>query len=261
MTYSLTLSKRGAAIVLGGSGGIGEVISRTMAQAGSAVAVTYLTNESKAQQLKAEFAAIGVQASAHSIDLRDTQAAIQTIREIAELHGGIHTLVYASGPRHRLAAPGDLLPSELLDVLATEVAGFHAGIVAALPFLRLSQGSIVACTSMTPQRVFPQSLLSIVPKSALESLVRQVAHEEAQNLVRANIVGVGSLNVGMGARGGPRSNIDGIPPERMAQMDRLIPLGRRGTGEELASAALYFASDQASFITGQTIVVDGGQTL
>lgn len=262
MNYALTLSKRGTALVLGGSGGAGEAISHALAQAGASIALTYLSNEAKAQRLVAEIVEAGGNASAHKIDLREPEAAADEIGQIAALYGGIHTLVYAVGPIFSWAPIGNISPKELREVLAIETAGFHAGVFAALPFLRQAQGSIVACTTWANRRMFPCDGLSAVPKAAIESMVRQLALEEAENMVRANIVSLGSIAIGMGSSENERSMVKDITPEQYEQMLRKIPLGKRlGRGEELASAVLYLASDQASYVTGQTIIVDGGLSL
>jgi len=261
MTYRLTVTKPGVALVLGGSGGAGEAISRALAAAGSSLAIAYNTAGEKAQRVAKEIAATGVSASAHKINLTDAPSTIDTIRKIGA-EQGIHTLVYAVGPLFTWASIGDIPPNELKDVLAIETAGFHTAVFAALPFLRTSHGSIVACTTWANTRMMPGDGLSSVPKAAIDSMMRQLAREEAQYLVRANIVGVGSTNIGMGNAENPRNMVSGISDEQWEVMLRQIPLGNRlGRGEELASAAVFFASDQASYITGQQVIVDGGLSL
>jgi NAD(P)-dependent dehydrogenase (short-subunit alcohol dehydrogenase family) len=262
MAYELTLGGPGAALVLGGSGGVGSAICRALGRAGSDVALSYNSNTAKAHSVVDEVQALGRAASRWQIDLTQTAETAKAIAAISERHGGIHTLVYAVGPIFTWASIGDIPPPEFHSVLAVETAGFHAALHAALPHLRRARGSIVACTTWANRRMMSGDGLSAVPKAAIDSMVRQVACEEGRNLVRANIVSVGSVDIGMGSAANERSMAKDITPEQWTEMLCQIPLGERlGSGEELASAVVYLASDQASYVTGQTIIVDGGLSL
>lgn len=262
VSYSLTMTGRGVALVMGGSGGAGGHICRAFAQAGSDVALTYNSYGDKAAAIVAAVEGAGRAASSWRMDVKDVDAVAATVRAAAERHGGLHTLVHAIGPIFTWDSIGNIPPAELRDVLTIETMGFHAALHAALPYLRESGGSVVACTTWANRRIMAGDGLSTVPKAAIESIVRQVAREEAHHLIRANIVAVGSVDIGMGSAASERSMAKGISDEQWAVMLKQIPLGERlGKGEELASAAVYFASDQAAYVTGQTIVVDGGLSL
>jgi 3-oxoacyl-[acyl-carrier protein] reductase len=259
VSYGLTIGGKGAALVLGGSGGAGGHIALALARAGTDVAVTFNSYEDKARRVAAAIAGAGRKASTWKMDVTDPADVAAVVGAAAQAHGGIHTLVHAIGTIFTWDSIGDIAPAELRDVFAIEALGFHAALHAALPHLRSSGGSIVACTTWANTRIMPGDGLSTAPKAAIESMVRQVAREEAHHGIRANIVAVGSVDIGMGSAASDRSMAKGITDAQWAVMLRQIPLGERlGRGEELAAAAVFLASDQASYITGQKIAVDGG---
>lgn len=262
MGYELTLSGTGAALVLGGSGGAGGEISIALARAGSDIALTYNTNEARSTNVAKEVGSLGAKASSWRLDMSVPDSIAEIVSAVAAEHGGIHTLVYAIGPIFSWAPLGEVSTSELLAVLTVETVGFHAVVHAALPHLRMARGSIVACTTWANRRMMPSDGLSTAPKAAIDSMVRQLACEEAAHDVRANIVSLGSIDIGMGSASNERSMVKGISEQQWATMLKTIPLGNRlGRGAELASAVVYLASDQASYVTGQTIIVDGGLSL
>lgn len=262
MSYALTVGGKGAALVLGGSGGAGGHICGALARAGSDIALTYNSYGDKAKRIAATVEESGRKVSSWKMDVTDPANVAEVVQAAAEAHGGLHTLVHAIGTIFTWDSIGNISPAEFRDVLTIEAMGFHAALHAALPHLRKSAGSIVACTTWANKRMMPGDGLSTAPKAAIESIVNQVAREEAQHGIRANIVAVGSVDIGMGSAANERSMAKGISDEQWAVMLKQIPLGERlGSGEELASAAVFLASDQASYITGQKIIVDGGLSL
>jgi NAD(P)-dependent dehydrogenase (short-subunit alcohol dehydrogenase family) len=226
------------------------------------VAISYNSNAAKAEGLRNELVDMGVDCSVWQLDLMRQQSIEDVVEGVAERHGGINTVIYAAGPRFELAPIGQTAPEELHRVMMAETLGFHRLVHAALPHLRKSQGAIVACTTMANHRVLKGDGLSAAPKAAIDSLIRQLAVEEGRHLVRANSVCIGSMDFGMGAMDSGSSVTKDMTPEQWEGLKRSIPLGRRlGRSEELAAAVLFLAADQASFITGQFIVVDGGQSV
>jgi len=136
-------------------------------------------------------------------------------------------------------------------VIEVDVLGLIAALQAVLTPLRESKGSIIAITTYQAGRIEPQGGLSAVPKAAVDRLMASVAREEGRYGVRANAVRAGWIAAGSGVR----DHGEGV------QATARTALGRMGEPEELARVVSFLASEDASFVTGATITVDGGQSL
>src|SRR3954452_3516415 len=245
----------GAALVTGGSGGIGRAVVRLLAERGSDVAFTWRTNEDAAGRVAEELASYGVHVSAHRLDVSDVYACERVVTELAERHGGLHTLVHAAGPLVPMTHLSGVDPETMARQLAEDSAGFFNVTQPALPHLRAAQGSIVAVTTAATNRFPVRDGLSSVPKAAVEALVRALAVEEGRYGVRANCVGPGMLTDGMARRLMESGELD----ERNLEAARAnIPLRRFGIGHDVAEAVCFLASARANFISGQKLDVDGG---
>ena len=261
---ALDFSKDGAIAIFGGSGGGGSAICRAFAEAGCNVAFTYHSNEKKAHEMERELVALGGEVSAYQLDLADATRTQATVDAMKRDFGDIHTVVYAAGPKFEVVNVADVSPAAFRDVTNAELLGFFNIVHATMPILRNNSGSIVACVTFANHRVLPFDGQSAAPKAGIESLVRQIAWEEAPHGVRANAVGLGWMNFGLGEiGGGERSMLKGDLGKQLAvEFANKVPLGHRpGLGHELADAVLFMASKQASYITGQCLLVDGGMSL
>ena len=149
-------------------------------------------------------------------------------------------------------------PETFRGVIEGDLAGFFNLVHACLPHLRSDGGgSVVAITSAGLKRFPPGDILSVAPKAGIEALVRGIAREEGRYGVRANCVALGVIEAGMFLK------------LREAELDETwqeaakanTPLRRFGTAEEVAEAAVFLASTRAGYITGQTLMLDGGYTI
>jgi NAD(P)-dependent dehydrogenase (short-subunit alcohol dehydrogenase family) len=245
----------GAAVVTGGSGGLGAAIAGMLAARGSDVALTYHRNERAAAEVVEQVTAAGRQAFAAPLDLVDAAAAAAFLDEVDARFGGVHTLVHAAGPHVPQRHLSTVAPEEFRAQLEAETAAFFNVVQPALPRLRATVGSIVAVTTAATVRYPVRDGLSAVPKASIEMLVRAVAAEEGRFGVRANCVGPGMLTDGMAQRLMASGDLDEAALEITR---RNVALRRFGRASDVAEAVCFLASDRANYVTGQHLAIDGG---
>ena len=251
----------GAALVVGGSGGLGLAVTRMLAARGADVAVTYRSRPEAGEAAVEAARGWGRHASSYALDLgadcaADDAAAV--VAQVVETYGGLHTLVYAAGPHIPMAHLSTVAPVTMAAQLAADAAGFFAAVHPALPALRQAQGSVVAITTAATARFPVRDGLSSAPKAAVEAMVRALAAEEGRFGVRVNSVGPGMLTDGMAAR---LISSGELSEEALATTRGNIPLRRFGNATDIAEAVCFLASERAGFISGQKLDVDGGYSV
>lgn len=246
----------GAALVLGGSGGIGSGVAQAFAQAGSAVAVCYRSKREVAETTVAELHELGVAASAHRVDVRDEADVARLVADVVEEHQRIHTLVWGAGPVVEQIPVADTTPAQYRRSIEIETLGMFTAVHAVLPHLRAQGGGSVIHLGSAGDHWFPAlDGLSVIPKGANESLIRGIAKEEGAHNIRANSVLVGVIEAGMFLELKAQGVFD---EEWEREVHKLVPLKRWGQPADIGAACVYLASDQAGYVTGQQISVSGG---
>ncbi|MCY1281741.1 3-oxoacyl-[acyl-carrier-protein] reductase FabG [compost metagenome] len=246
----------GATLVFGGSGGIGQGVALEFARAGVPVAVGYRSKADVAQRVADQIREEGVNASTHQVNVTDAAQVKATLDAAIEAHGRVHTVVWAAGPFVNQRHISEMSRDDWQRAIDVEVMGFFNAAKAALPHLRASGGgSFVTLGSAGHLRWPDRDGLSVAPKAANESLIKGLAREEGRHNIRANSILVGVIEAGMFPQLLEQGQFDQKWIDETMQM---LALKRWGKAEEIGRAAVFLASDNAAYITGQQLNVSGG---
>lgn len=247
-----TLAGR-TAVVTGATRGIGRAIAEAFVRAGMRVAVNSRSPAECAATADALCGA-GGEAVPLAADLTEAEAVRRLAARAVELLGAVDVLVNNAG--QTMVAPSELLAEadwrRTLDLNLT--AGFLLSQAVGRHMLGRGRGSIVNVSSMTGTVAFPQRAAYCVSKAGLDMLTKVLAVEWAGRGVRVNAIAPGYVETAMLQALAARRVVD------QTALARRAPLGRLGTPEEVAAAALYLASDASSYVTGAVLPVDGGWT-
>ena len=247
----------GCAFVIGGSGGIGSAVCRTLARNGTDVVFSYRRNASGAERIVEELKSCGVDALALPLQLEDPVQVQQAMDRAHEWKGRIHSLVCATGADISMTYVSAADPDEWRRTIDSDLNGFFYLVRALLPHMRRDGGgSIVAMTSAGNLKHAPQDILSTAPKAGIEAIIRGIAREDGRYGIRANSIALGVIDGGLFHRIEKQ-----VTPEFVAAMRQNTALRRFGTPQEAAEAALFLASARSSYVTGACIPLDGGYSV
>ena len=240
-------------LVTGSSRGIGAGIARRFAREGHRVAIHYRAEEAQARALHDELASAGYSVMLVSGDIAREDEAKQIVSRVRERFGFIDVLVNNAG----IALPTQLITDTTLAdwnrVMETNVTGMFLVTNAVLPeMVSQKRGAIVNISSMWGVTGGSCEVAYSSSKAAVIGFTKSLAKEVAPSGIRVNCVAPGFVLTDM-TRGFDEGVIAGICEE--------TPLLRAGTPEDIASAVLFLASEEASFITGQVLSVDGGRCI
>jgi len=238
-------------VVCGGSRGIGRSVALGFAGAGANVSIC-ARGVGPLEATRAEIAALGVTAHAAPCDLADGPAVLAYVEKAAKALGGIDVLVNNASGFGAADTEEGWKAGLSVDVMAT-VRASHA----ALPYLEQSKGSIINVSSISGFRPSVRTPAYAAVKALLVNYTSSQAAMLAGKGIRVNGVAPGSIEFPGGSWEQRRTS----DPALYNRILNSIPFGRLGTPEEVANVVLFLASPLAAWVTGQTIIVDGGQML
>lgn len=245
------------AIVFGGSGGLGAGCVRALAKDWPAVAITYHNGRDRAEALAADLPD-GCMGYAVQCNVGDSASVTSTLQTVADRCGPIGAAVFSAGCAIDQPYISTISEEQWRQVFETETMGFIRVSSALIPLFRAQGGGVlVAVTSMANTRVIVGDTISAAPKAAIEALCKGIAKEEGRFGIRANTVAPGAMNSGLGEQ----YIAERMSPDFWEGFRKSIPLRRFGLAEDIGEAAAFFVSDRASYLTGQTLIVDGGYSL
>jgi 3-oxoacyl-[acyl-carrier protein] reductase len=240
------------AIVTGGSRGIGRACVAQLAREGAKVALVYHSNQQAAESLVAELASTAGEVRAMQADVRDLALAHKIVDQLFEEWGKIDVLVNSAGVV-RDGLLGAMTLEQWRDVLDTNLGGtFNYCHAVTQPMMMMRRGSIVNLSSTAAEFASRGQVNYAASKGGINGLTRALAKELAPRNVRVNAVAPGMIETDMS------QVVRGIAGD---QIKKMIPMKRIGQPEEIASVVAFLGSDDAAYLTGQVLRVDGGLSL
>jgi 3-oxoacyl-[acyl-carrier protein] reductase len=237
------------ALVTGGSRGIGRAASEALAKQGAHVVINYVSNEAAARETAQVIEQAGGKAELVQFDVADGEAAEKAISEVAKRLGRLDILVASAG----ITVDGLLLRLKDDDfdrILAVNVKGAVACARAAIrTMMRAKTGRIVFLSSVVGEMGNAGQTAYAASKAALLGVTKSLAREYASRGITVNAVTPGFVDTDM------TSN---LTDDQKVAMLTAVPLGRTGTAQEIAAAISYLVSDEAGYVTGHSLRVNGG---
>lgn len=242
------------ALITGAGGGQGRAAAVLFAQEGAKVVVADVKVEGGEETVRL-VRAVGGEAVCHATDVSSAAQVEALVRFTVETYGGLHILYNNAAVLHRKDALVTNLDEEIWDqVIAVNLKGVYLGCKYAIPeMIKAGGGSIINTSSLAGLLGVGNVHAYTAAKGGVIALTRTVAIAYAKQHVRCNVICPGAVDTPMMAH-----VLHGANPKLREGFERGIPLGRLGMPEDIASMALYLASDESSWVTGSVFTIDGG---
>ena len=243
------------ALVTGASSGIGKATAERLAREGASVCVNYYSERERAaaEQVAAAVEQAGGRALAHRADVGDEGQVEAMVAAVAKAFGGIDLLVNNAGIENQVALV-DMPLADWERVLRTNLTGTFLCLREAAKAMGAEGGTAVNISSVHEFIPWPGYAHYCASKGAVKLLMETAARELAPKRIRV-------LNIAPGAIATPINRAVLDDPEATKAVEAEVPLGRFGQADEIAAAVAWAASAEAGYVTGTTIVVDGGMSL
>jgi 3-oxoacyl-[acyl-carrier protein] reductase len=246
------LLKNKVALISGATRGIGRAIALELAGEGANIAFSYISCDSAAQDLEVKLQAMGVKAKAWRVDIKDFEAVSKWVAEVKDFFGGLDIIVNNAGIINDRAL-ALMQKEDWQKVLDTNLGGvFNLTRAAITGLIKQTSGIVVNITSVSGVTGMPRQTNYAASKAGIIGFTKSLAQEVARYNIRVNAVAPGFIETDM---------LSGLKETYKKELLNQIPLGRLGKTEEVAKAVKFLVSDAAGYITGQTIIIDGGMSL
>lgn len=240
------------ALVTGASRGIGRAIAEVLAKAGATVAGT-ATSEASAEKITQYLAEIDSNAKGYALNVNDHEAISERLKQITDDLGAAPSILVNNAAITRDNLLMRMKEDEWNDVINTNLTGlFHLTKSCIRPMMKARWGRIINIGSVVGQSGNPGQANYCAAKAGVEGFTRSVAIELANRGITANVVAPGFIDTEM---------TQVLAEDWREQLLSRIPMGRMGQPEDIANTVKFLASDEASYITGQTLHVNGGMYL
>jgi NAD(P)-dependent dehydrogenase (short-subunit alcohol dehydrogenase family) len=240
------------ALVTGGDSGIGRAVAALFAREGADVAIVYLCEHDDAAKTKAIVEQEGRKALTISGDIGDKELCERAVRQTVDTLGGLDILVNTAGEQHPDKHIREITEDQLKRTFKTNVFGMFFMTQAAEPHLKRGS-SVINCTSVTMYKGSPELLDYSSTKGAMTAFTRSYAKNAIEKGIRVNGVAPGPIWT-------PLNPFGGQPKEDLPKFGKDTPIGRPGQPTEVAPSFLFLACEDASYMTGQVLHPDGGDT-
>ena len=242
------------ALVTGGSRGLGRAIVETLAARGHRVMFTFASRAADATAVEAAVKSAGGDARSLRADVSDPKTAKDVVQATLQAFGRIDVLVNNAGTHLPGVTIADTAFEDWDRVIKVNLYGPFHMIQAVLPHMRSRKvGNIVNLSSNITNRMPAQNCVYTVSKVGVEAMTRILSKEEGRNGIRVNAIGPGPIRTDM-----LEETMVKIGPERAEAFIKSVPMGRKGEPQEIADAVAYLVSNEASYVTGQILFVNGG---
>ena len=256
MRHNTNAYPEGFALVIGGSGGVGTAICKELVESQVPLLLTYNSNQTRAEALVSELQAVSTDVACCQVRLQDLASLEAALDLGLKAYGRLHSVFIATGYDIPQSPVSEVTPELWQRVMRSDAEGAFNAIHATLPHLRTGGGgSYVHISSAGLLKYPPLDILSVAPKAAVEELIKGVAKEEGINNIRANSIAIGVIETGIFLRLKEQGVFDDAWIEGVKSA---LPLNRFGQPKEVAKMAVFLASNNAAYTTGQLIPVDGG---
>ena len=244
------------AVVTGGGSGIGEAISLRFGQEGASVAILDMNMEN-AEKVAAKIEANGGKAKAFSCNVADSTNVKEVFEAVEKEFGGVTTLVNNAGIAH-IGKVHETAPEDLDKIYNVNIKGVYNCLHSAVKhFLNNGGGSIVNMASVASTIGIPDRFAYSTSKGAVFMMTKSVACDYLDKNIRCNSISPARVHTPF-VDGYLAKTYPGQEKEMFEKLSKTQPIGRMGQPEEIASLALFLASDEAGFITGADYLIDGG---